>query len=84
MNILTMFFNFLFFGLPLAAVIWFVWSLVCYLSTRKKEKDQPGSVSTFEMKSRKINLIASSVVAGILIAVVLGIFILLAMAIAYM
>lgn len=84
MFLYTMLINMMFFGLPLATLIWFVCSLLRYISARRREKNQPGSVSEFEMRSRKFNLVSSAVVCGILFAIVLGIVIMLTMAIAYM
>lgn len=74
----------LFFGLPAAAIVFFVTSLCKFLSLRKRERQEPGSVAPEEMKKRKTMLILASCVAATLVAVVVGFVILIYMAIAYM
>ncbi len=68
----------LFFGLPLAAVIFFVVSLVRYVRAKRSGADPQ------ERKKRRILLIVSSIIAGVLLAVVVGFIVLLMMAIAFM
>lgn len=68
----------LFFGFPLAAVIFFVVSLVRYVRVKRSGADPQ------ERKKRGILLIVSSIVAGALLAVVVGFIALLMMAIAFM
>lgn len=75
--------EFLYFFIPAAAISWFVVSLCLYLSA-KKNKRQPGSVSSRVMKTRKIMLIVSSVIAGVLAVIVLAFMALLFMAVAFM
>lgn len=77
-------FALLFFGVPTAAIVWFIWCLVKFLSAIKTEKSQPGSVAAEEMKKKKVLLIVSGAVMTVLVAVVVGFIILLAMAVAYM
>lgn len=74
----------LFLAIPLMTLIFFVVSLCEYLSARKREKREPGSVSPEEMKRRKTMLIVSSVIAGVLLAIVVGFVGLLYMAVAFM
>jgi len=76
--------EFLYFAIPAATIGWFVVSLCLYFSARNKYKRQPGSVSSRVMKTRKIMLIVSSVIAGILTAVFLAFIVLLYMAVAFM
>ena len=64
--------------LPLGTVVFFIVSLVRYLNGRK------AGCSETEMKRRKILLVVSSVIMGVLVASILGIIALLYMAIAYM
>lgn len=64
--------------LPLGTIVFFIVSLVRYLNGRKA-----GCAET-EMKRRKILLVVSSVIMGVLVASILGIIALLYMAIAYM
>lgn len=65
----------LFFGTPIAAVVWFFVSLKNFFSTVP---------FTEERKRAKILLIISGIVAGTLVAIILGIIALLALAIANM
>lgn len=76
--------EFLYFAIPIAAIIFFVVSLWLYLSAKKQNKRQPGSVSTSTLKSRKIMLVVSSVIAAILAMVVIAFIALLFMAVAFM
>lgn len=76
--------SFLFFGLPAAAVVFFVTSLRKFLSLRKRERQEPGSVTPEEMKKGKTMMILASCVVATLVAVVLGFVILLFLAVAYM
>ncbi len=74
----------IFYGIPLAAVIFATVSIYRYCFARKKNKELPGSFSAEEMKMRKILMIISCVIAGGLLLVVLGFMILLFMAVAFM
>ena len=76
--------EFLYFFILAAAISWFVVSLCLYLSAKNKNKRQPGSVSSRVMKTRKIMLIVSSVIAGVLAVIVLAFMALLFMAVAVM
>lgn len=76
--------EFLYFAIPAAAIIFFVVSLCLYLSARKQNKRQPGSVSPRTLKNRKIMLIVSSVIAGVLAAIVIAFIALMFMAVAFM
>ena len=72
------FYSLLVVGLPIGAIVFFIVSLVRFLSGRK------GGCEAQEMKRRKILLVISSVIMGVLVASMLGIIALLYMAIAYM
>lgn len=76
--------EFLYFAIPAAAIIFFVVSLCLYLAAKKQNKRQPGSVSLQTLKSRKIMLIVSSVIAGVLAAIVIAFIALMFMAVAFM
>ncbi|MBR2338494.1 MAG: hypothetical protein IKA63_03400 [Clostridia bacterium] len=76
--------EFLFFAIPLAAIAFFIVSLVLYCSARKQNKRQPGSVSAETMKLRKVLLIVSSVIVGVLLSMLIGLCALLYMAVAFM
>ena len=72
------FYSLLVVGLPIGAIVFFIVSLVRYLFGRKN------SCETQEMKRRKILLVISFVIMGVLVASIIGIIALLYMAIAYM
>ncbi len=76
--------EFLYFAIPVAAIIFFVVSLCLYFSAKKQNKLQPGSVSTQTLRFRKTMLIVSSVIAGVLVVVFLAFVALLFMAVAFM
>ena len=78
------FIQFLYFAIPVAAILFFIVSLCLFLSARKQNKQQPGSVSAQTLKKRKIMLIVSSVIAGVLAAIVIVFIALLYMAVAFM
>lgn len=62
----------LFFLIPIAAIVFFVVSIILYFSAKNKNKQAPDSFSESQMKTRKTLLTISSVIAGILAAVVVG------------
>ena len=74
----------LYYIIPAAALIFFGISLFRYCYAKHKNKRTPGTYSEEQMKSRKIFLIVSSVIAGILAVVVLAFIGLLMMAVAFM
>lgn len=78
------FIQFLYFAIPVAAILFFIVSLCLFLSARKQNKQQPGSVSAQTLRKRKIMLIVSSVIAGVLAAIVIAFIALLYMAVAFM
>ena len=78
------FIQFLYFAIPVAAILFFIVSLCLFLSARKQNKQQPCSVSAQTLKKRKIMLIVSSVIAGVLAAIVIVFIALLYMAVAFM
>ena len=78
------YFIFLFFAIPTAALIAFVVSLCRYFSAKKKNILSPGTYAADELKKRKTALIVWGIIAGILVAMVVGIIVLLFTAIAFM
>ena len=74
----------LFYGIPLGALAFFVVSLVRFCGGRKANRLTPGAVPAEEMRLRKIMLVVSSVIVGLLAAVVIGFTVLLYMAVAFM
>ena len=81
---LSYFISALYYIIPLFAVLFFGISLFRYLYAKHKNKRTPGTYSDTQIKSRKICLIESSVIAGILAVVVLAFIGLLMMAVAFM
>ncbi|MBO7738260.1 MAG: hypothetical protein J6S77_06080 [Clostridia bacterium] len=81
------FFYLFFFGLPLAAIVFFVVSLIRYLQAKIQNKKQGAPFSVYsrdEMVKRTTLLVISIIVAVVIVAVVVGIYILLLNAIAYL
>ena len=78
------FVQFLYFAIPVVAILFFIVSLCLFLSAKKQNKLQPGSVSDQALRKRKIMLIVSSVIAGVLAAIVIAFIALLYMAVAFM
>lgn len=77
-------YDFLFFSIPMAAILFFGISLYRYCSAISKNKKIPGTFPPAEIKKRLILLIVSSVIMGVLLLIVIGFIALLFMAIAYM
>ena len=73
-----------FYGIPLGALAFFVGSLVRFCGGRKANRLTPCAVPAEEMRVRKVMLVVSSVIVGVLAAVVIGFTVLLYMAVAFM
>ena len=65
-------------------LIAFIASLISFCHAKSKNKKNPGTYSDTQIKTRKNLLIASSIIAGIILAVLIGNFVLLMFAIAHM
>ncbi len=74
----------LLFLLPLAIVVFFTISLVLYIIARRTNKKTPGRYNDVQMQTRKLCLIFSSVLLGLLIFAISFIFSLFFMAISFM
>ncbi|MBQ8397874.1 MAG: hypothetical protein IJX53_06735 [Clostridia bacterium] len=74
----------LYFGLPAAALVFFVVSLVLYCAACRQNKRAPGSVAPDVLRRRRLMLIVSSLIAGVFAAVVIAFTALLFMAVAFM
>ena len=70
---------FLFFALPASAVVWFIVSLVGFFMARKQKEEQPD-----RFRRWRRSLVASAIVAGVLVAICVGIIALLVAALAHM
>lgn len=73
-----------FFTVPIIAVAGWILNLTKYIQAKRENKENPDTHSKEEMKSIKSNLIISSVIAFILVAIIVGLVITFAMGIAYM
>lgn len=69
---------------PIAMLVFWIICLEEYLRGKSMNKRQPGSVSDAVMHRRKALLIVSSVIAGVLLACVIGVIVLFYMVIAFM
>jgi len=74
----------LYYIIPAAALLFFIVSLARYRKANHQNKIAPGTYSPEQIRSRKICLIISSVIAGMMAAVVLAFMGLLMMAVAFM
>lgn len=74
----------LFYAVPLAALVFFVVSLVRFIIAKNKYKRFPESFDERNMSKLRMLLIISSVIIGVLLAIVIGFAALLTMAVAYM
>ena len=73
-----------FFLLPIAIIAFFVTSLVLYIIAKNRNKKTPGSYNDVQMQTRKLCLIFSSILLGLLVLAALSVFSLFFMAIAFM
>ena len=74
----------LYYLIPTAALIFFAVSLTVYILAKKRNARIPGTYSESQIKSKKLCLIISSVIAGIMLVVILAFIGLLMMAVAFM
>ncbi len=74
----------LFFALPAILLVFLGISIYRYVSAKRKSAKEPGTVSPSDMKSRKIVLIIASILAGVFLAIVVGMIALIFLAVAYM
>ena len=75
---------FLYFAIPIASVVYFIYSLLSYVSIKKQCAAEPDAVPPKTLKSRKIQMIISGIVMAVLVSVTVGFAVLLILAIAYM
>ncbi len=74
----------LFYLIPIGSVAFFIVSLVAFCTSKNANKRSPGSYTEKQLKTRKILLIISSIIMGVMVAVVVGLMALLFIGIAYM
>lgn len=70
---------FFYYALPVAAVVWFVVSLVGFLKARARREEDPDRYAAWRR-----NLIASAIAAVVLVGLCVGIFLMLVAAVAHM
>lgn len=70
--------------IPLAAIVFFVISLCDFISVKKQYKTEPNETNEQKKNTAKTLLIVSSIIMGVLLAVVIGFMLLMFMAVAYM
>lgn len=62
---------FLFYMIPIAAIIFFIVSLIRFFYAKNKNKQTPDSYSESQIKNRKTLLTISSAITGVLAAVII-------------
>lgn len=77
-------FQMLIYLIPLMAIVFFIVSLVGFLDAKKKYKAEPTEMNAQKKSTAKTLLIVSSVIMGVLLAVIIGFMALMFMAVAYM
>lgn len=76
--------EYIFYAIPVLAIVFFAVSLCAFCTARHKNKKVPGTYSEKQIWVRTVLLIVSSVIFGALLLMVLGIAVLLTMAVAFM
>lgn len=72
------------FLIPVLFLAFFIVSLVLYVSAVRKNKKVPGLYTKPQLTARKVMLITSSCLAGLMLAIVTAILALMYMVVAYM
>lgn len=72
-------FEFIFYGTGILALVFFLICLARFLSARRAEKREPGSVPERDLKARKIWLILASVIFGVIALFIVSIMILISL-----
>ncbi len=70
--------------IPLVAIVFFIVSLCNYVATKKGYKAEPNELNAQKKGTAKTLLIVSSIIMGVLLAVIIGFIALMYMAVAYM
>ena len=60
------------FSMPVGIVVWFIISLSRFVSAKRQNKINPNTFSKSQITTRKVMLIVSSVLFGILVSLLLG------------
>ena len=69
---------------PTAALVGFIVTLCVYISSKRKNNREPGSIGECVLKARRNAFIVCSVVFGLVVAMIAALVILLYMAVAFM
>lgn len=70
--------------IPLVAIVFFIVSLCNYVAAKKAYKAEPNELNAHKKQTTKTLLIVSSIIMGVLLAVIIGLVALMYMAVAYM
>ena len=73
-----------FWMVPTVALVGFIVTLCMYLSAKKKNKREPGSVGECVLKARRNAFIVCSVVFGFIVSMIVALVVLLYTAVAFM
>lgn len=80
----SLIFNLLFSAIPVGVLVFFCISQFRYQSAKQQNKRAPDTYSPEDIRQRLILLIVSSVILGVMVAVIIGFIALMFMAIAFM
>lgn len=69
---------------PTSALVGFIVTLCVYISSKRKNKREPGSIGECVLKARRNAFIVCSVVFGLVVAMIAALVILLYTAVAFM
>lgn len=70
--------------IPLAAIVFFIVSLCCYVAARSRYKAEPNDLNAQKKSATKTLLIVSSIIMGVLVVVIVAFMALMFSAVAYM
>ena len=76
--------QFLTYALPVAAVVFFVVSLVRYVQAKRANQREPETYGKWQMTARRVCLIISSCILGAMLLMIVGFALLLMTAVAFM
>ena len=77
-------FSALIYLIPLVAIVFFIVSLCNYVAAKKAYKAEQNELNAHKKQTTKTLLIVSSIIMGVLLAVIIGFIALMYMAVAYM
>lgn len=77
-------FSALIYLIPLAAIVFFIVSLSCYVAARSQYKAEPNELNNHKKQATKTLLIVSSIIMGVLVVIIVAFMALMFSAVAYM